>query len=181
MITLKNRFIATTASLCAPFDADSFMGQSYDGSLDTKIVLPPAGDYRAVIGDFTSETGFRSFVAGDKSKNPGKEYTLFQPPFVLQDDPKLAEVKAARDGNDVIVYHKGMFLDLTDQGQLDFSKGKNVDLGLMRDAVGQNNKSGWKFADLIGAGPVMVKLIHEDDANDSTKKYARISRVIKIS
>jgi hypothetical protein len=34
---------------------------------------------------------------------------------------------------------------------------------------------------LKGAGPVMVKVIHEADAKDPEKKYARISKVVKIS
>lgn len=181
MLIFRNSLIRVPALLCSAFDADAFMGQSYDGELDTKVVLPPEGDYRAMFGDFNSETGFRTFTAGEKSKNAGKEYTIFTPPFALQDDPRLAEVKTARGSDEITVYHKGVFLDLTAEGGLDFSKGKNVDLGQMRDAVGQNQKQGWKFSDLIGAGPVMVKLIHEQDQNDSTKKYARISRVVKIS
>lgn len=177
----RNLYVPTTRLLLSPFDADSFMGQSFDGELDTVIVVPPEGDYRAMIGEFDSEKGFRTFVSDKPGKNQGREFTIFSPPFALQDDPRLTEVKAARGSDDVTVFHKGIFLDLTDQGGLDFSKGKNVDLGRIRDAVGQNQKPGWKFTDLIGAGPVMVHLIHERDQNDDTKKYARISRVVKIS
>lgn len=182
MITRK-LFVPTSRVLCSPFDADAFMAQAHEGELDTTIVIPPAGDYRAMIGSFDSESGFRTFVANDqtKPKSFGREFTIFNPPFVLQDDPRLAEVKAARGSDDITVYHKGIFLDLTDQGGLDFTKGKNVDLGRMQDAVGQRGKPGWKFTDLIGAGPVMVRLIHEADARDETKKYARIDRVVKIS
>ena len=164
-----------------PFDADSFMNQTVDAELSTSVEQPPEGDYRAMIGDFTSESGFRTFTARPGSKNEGREFTIFQPPFVLQDDPRLAAVKAARNGNDITVTHKGMFLDLEDGGGLDVAKGKNVDLGRLREAVNQNTKSGWKFTDLIGAGPLMVKVIHEADQNDSSKKYARVSRVVKIS
>lgn len=174
-------FIATAAMLMSPFDADSFMGQTVDAEFDTTIVLPPEGDYRAMIGDFNSENGFRTFTGKEGSKNPGKEYTMFQPPFVLQDDPRLAEVKAARGQDQIVVSHAGMFLDLSDQGGLDVGKGKNVDLGRLRDAVGQNQMPGWRFTNLIGAGPVMVKLVHEKDSRDETKKYARIKNVVKIS
>lgn len=177
----RSLFIATAAMLCAPFDADAFMGQTIDAELDTTIVLPPEGDYRAMIGEFDSESGFRTFVGKDTSKNPGKEYTMFQPPFVLGDDQRLAEVLAARGTDKIVVSHNGMFLDLTDEGQLDTSKGKNVDLGRLRDAVGQNSTPGWRFTNLIGAGPVMVSLVHEKDSRDETKKYARIKRVVKIS
>lgn len=177
----RNLFIATSLMLCSPFDADSFMTQTVDGELDTVVQQVPEGDYRAIIGEFDSEKGFRTFTSQKEGKNFGKEYTVFQPPFVLQDDPRLAELKAARGLDEVVVYHKGMFLDLSDQGGLDVSKGKNVDLGKLRDAVGQNQQPGWKFTDLIGAGPVMVHVVHEGDKNDDTKKFARVSRVVKIS
>lgn len=177
----KLLFIPTSCLLLSPFDADSFMNQTVDGELDTVISQPPEGDYRAMIGEFTSENGFRTFISQKEGKNQGREFTIFQPPFVLQDDPRLAEVKQARNSDQITVFHKGMFLDLTDQGGLDMSKGKNVDLGRLRDAVGQNQTPGWKFSNLIGAGPVMVKVIHEKDANDETKKFARVNRVVKIS
>jgi hypothetical protein len=181
MITRK-LFVPTTALLLSPFDADSFMGQSIDAPLDTVIKQVPEGDYRAMIGEFDSEKGFRTFeVKKQTSKKFGQEMTIFQPPFILQDDPRLAEVLEARGNEQVTVYHKGIFLDLTDEGGLDTGSGKNVDLGRLRDAVGQNNKAGWKFTDLIGAGPVMVRVVHEADQNDETKKFARVSRVVKIS
>src|SRR5882724_6864658 len=136
--------VPTSFAYRSPFDADSFMSQTVDAELDTTVVIPPEGDYRAMIGEFDSESGFRTFTGRDDSKNPGKEYTLFQPPFVLQDDPRLGEVKAARGSDNIVVSHKGMFLDLTDQGGLDVGKGKNVDLGRLRDSVGQNSMPGWK-------------------------------------
>ncbi len=178
---IRNLFVPTILRLCSPFDADAFMGQTVDGALDTTIVIPPEGDYRAMIGSFDSETGFRTFTAKEGTKNAGKEYTIFQPPFVLQDDPRLVEVKTARGQDQITVAHKGMFLDLTDQGGLDVGKGKNVDLGRLRDAVGQNTQPGWRFTNLIGAGPIMVHIFHEKDQQDETKKYARINRVVKIS
>lgn len=179
-LLIASLFIPTASRLLAPFDADAFMGQTVDAELDTVIAIPPEGDYRAMIGTIDSEKSFRTFEAKE-GKNAGREFTIFQPTFVLQDDPRLAEVRAARGDNDVSVTHKGMFLDLTDAGQLDTSKGRNVDLGRLRDAVGQNQTPGWTFKMLEGAGPVMVHVIHEKDKNDDTKKFARVSRVVKIS
>lgn len=170
------------ATLCSmAFDADAFMGQTVDAELDTVVQIPPEGDYRAMIGSFDSETGFFAGEAGPNAKNPGKPFLIFRPPFVLQDEPRLAEVLAARGTEQIVVGHAGMFIDLSDTGALDVSKGKNVDLGKLRDAVGQNKTPGWKFSDLIGAGPVMVHIKHEKDKNDDTKKYARVVRVVKIS
>lgn len=180
MIKFSTKLYPNSFRLLSAFDAEAFMSQSQEGgALDTSIPIPPEGDYRAMIGDFDSESGFRSF---EGKKDPSKTYTMFQPPFVLQDDPRLAEVSAFYGGKPVIVRHAGMFLDINDAGGLDMSKGKNVDLGRLLKAVGQNPMpQGWKFANLIGAGPVMVKVSHRPDANDSTKKYAEIKHVVKLS
>ena len=159
------------AACFSPFDAGSFMGQTVDAALDTVIKQCPEGEYRAIIDDF-SEDAFRTFT----SEKNGKDYTVFSPPFVIQDPAVAAEL--GRDK--VTVYHKGMFIDIGSTGGLDTSKGKNVDLGKLRDAVGQNAAGAWTFNNLKGAGPVMVKVIHEADKADPEKKYARISKVVKI-
>lgn len=165
----------------SPFDADQFMSTAVDAQLDTKRPIVPAGDYRAMFGEFDSETGFRSFVSEKEGKNFGREFTMFTPNFVLQDDPRLADFLQQTGMDRAIVYHKGIFLDLNDNGNLDTGKGKNTDIGKIREAVGQNQPGPWTFANLVGAGPVMVHVIHDPDPNDSDKKYARVNRVVKIS
>jgi hypothetical protein len=156
----------------SPFDPDTFMEQSVDGPMDTQVKQVPEGEYRAIIDDFDVEKAFRTFTS---NKN-GKDYTVFSPPFVIQDDAVAADL--GRDK--VSVFHKGMFIDFNDAGGIDTSSGKNVDLGKLRDAVGQN-KGPWKFTMLKGAGPVMVKVAHDTDKDDPSKKYARVVRVVKIS
>lgn len=156
-----------------PFDPDVFMKQTVDAQLDTVIQQCPEGEYKAMIDDFDA-SAFRTFP--DK-KNPGREYTVFGPPFVIQDNA----VAATLGRDKVVVFHKGMFIDIDATGGLDSSKGKNVDLGRLRDAVGQNKPGPWTFDALKGAGPVIVKVIHESDPKDADKKYARVSRVVKLS
>jgi len=153
------------------FDPATFMNQTVNTPLDTNVWIPPEGDYRAMIDDFGPDD-FRTFT----SEKNSKDYTVFSPPFVLQ----APELLAASGRDKITVYHKGMFIDVDAAGGLDTSKGKNVDLGRLREAVGQNNQTGWTFNNLKGAGPVMVHVIHESDKNDSDRKYARISRVVKI-
>jgi hypothetical protein len=156
----------------SPFDAGTFMNQSVDAQLDTQIKQCPEGEFRAMIDDF-GEDAWRTFQG---KKDPSKDYTMFAPPFVIQDPGVQAEL--GRDK--VVVYHKGIFIDIGPDGGLDTAKGKNVDLGRLRDAVGQNKPGPWNFNMLKGAGPVMVKVIHEPDQHDTEKKYARISKVVKI-
>lgn len=167
------------------FDADSFLTQAHEGTLETNIPIVPAGDYRAVIDEIQGgEKGnFRTVVGGENAKpeNQGREFTIFSPSFVLQDDPRLKEVSEFYEGRPVRVRHKGIFLDLTDSGGLDFSKGKNVDLGRLQEAANQLNQPGWTFKALEGQ-QVMVKVEHEQpDKSDPNKKFARVTKVVKIS
>lgn len=169
---MKSLFIATSPLLLSPFDPSSFMEQSIDAQLDTIVKQCPEGEYRAIIDDFDAEKAFRTFT----SQKNGQDYTVFSPPFVIQDDAVASEL--GRDK--IVVFHKGMFIDTDSSGGLDTSSGKNVDLGKLRDAVGQNKPGAWNFGMLKGAGPVMVRVIHESDKDDPEKKYARVSRVTKI-
>ena len=169
---MKNLFISTSRLLHSPFDADAFMNQQVDAPLDTVIAQCPEGEYRAMIDDFDNEKAFRTFT----SEKNQRDFTVFTPPFVIQDDA----VAATLGRDKVSVFHKGIFLDFDANGGLDTSKGKNVDLGRLRDAVGQNVPGPWSFSQLKGAGPVMVRVVHEADRNDPEKKYARVTRVVKI-
>jgi hypothetical protein len=153
------------------FDPATFMNQSTQGKMDTVIAQCPEGEYKALIDDFDA-SAFRTF----QSKKDGKDFTVFSPPFVIQD----ASVAATLGREKVTVFHKGMFIDIDAAGGLDTSKGKNVDLGRLREALGQNVDGPWTFNNLKGAGPVMVKVVHESDKDDPEKKYARITKVVKI-
>lgn len=153
------------------FDPATFMSQTTQGKLDTIIQQCPEGEFKAMIDDFDG-TAFRTF----KSKKDDREFHVFAPPFVIQD----ASVQAQLGRDKVTVFHKGMFLDLDSSGGLDASKGKNVDLGRLRESVGQNSDGPWSFNNLKGAGPVIVKVVHEADPNDTEKKYARVTKVVKL-
>lgn len=156
-----------------PFDANNFMQQTVDAPMDTTIQQCPEGEFTAMIDDIDPEKAFRSGT----SEKSGKDWASFVPKFVIQ-DPAVA---AALGREKVTVDHKGIFLDVGPDGGLDTGKGKNVDLGRLREAVGQNNDAGWTFGKLSGAGPVIVKVVHEPDRKDPEKKYAKVTRVAKIA
>jgi hypothetical protein len=155
------------------FDPDVFMQQTVDNPMDTVIRQCPEGEFPAMIDDFEAAKAFRTF---DKKEGDGT-FTVFSPPFVIQDEA----VKAELERDKVVVYHKGMFVDIGPDGGLDTAKGKNVDIGRLREAVGQNAPGNWGFGQLKGAGPVMVKVVHEPDKADPEKKYARVTKVTRIS
>lgn len=158
------------------FDPESFLNTSVDAPVgDTVIAQCPEGEFTAMIDDFDANA-FRSFEGKEGTQNAGKSYTVFQPVFVIQD----AAVQAELGREKVVVPHKGIFLDFDSSGGLDFSKGKNIDLNRLRDAVGQNVAGSWSFSNLKGAGPVMVKVQHVPDSKNPENKYAKVTKVVKI-
>jgi hypothetical protein len=161
------------------FDPDLFMNQTIDAPLETEFKMVPAGEYPAMIGDFDSgafEVIDFEYKKGARAGQPG-QMTKFTIPFVINDDAVKAEM-----GRDQVVVTSQLILDIDDNGGIDFGPNKNVPLGRIRDAVGQNGSGAWTISNLRGAGPVMVKIDHiEFSRKDSTKgKRAEVSRVVKM-
>lgn len=152
------------------FDADAFMQQTIDAPLATEFLLCPTGTYKAMIDDFTSEAleavDFE-YKKGDRAGQPG-QFTKFKCPFVIDDAAAQAKL-----GKDKVVVSKEMILDRDDIGQLDFGVNRNVDLGRIRNAVGQNNPGPWAIGQLRGAGPLYVKVIHETIKRKDGTKFLR--------
>lgn len=162
------------------FDASTFMQQTVDGPLETEYTLVPEGEYLMTIDDF-DEKAFEKiefeYKKGDKAGTPGT-MTKFNVPFVVQDDKVKQEL-----ARDKVVVTKQIILDLDDAGGLSKDKNKNIELGRIRQAAGQNDSGPWSPANLRGAGPMMGKIVHREfERKDGTKgKRAEIDRVVRIS
>lgn len=158
------------------FDPESFMQQTVDAPMATEFLVVPEGEYQAIIGDFDSDA-FKSFdftyKKGPRAGEPGS-MTVFNCPFKIQD----AALKASMERDEVTAY--GRFtLDFEADGSLSTKEGRNVTLGQLRAAVGQN-QPGWTFSQLRGQGPVMVKVTHRSDDKNPERKYAEVTRVAPI-
>lgn len=158
------------------FDPSSFMNQTVDSEMSTQVEQCPEGEFPAMIEPIDAEKDFASgeIQNGDRA---GETWVRFTPRYVIQDGAIQAQLGREK----VVVRDDGMWLDFDSSGQLDASKGKNVRLGQLRDALGQNKPGPWSFQSLSGAGPVMVKVTHVADNRDKAVKYARVTRVAKIS
>jgi len=79
---------------------------------------------------------------------------------------------------------QAIWLDFTfkdNQPVLDFSEGKNVALGALRDALGQNKERGkWQPQMLVGQLG-KVKIGHRPDKTNSEIIYAEVKRVAPIT
>ena len=163
----------------ALFNPEEFMQQTVDKPLETEFKLCPAGEYEAAIDDFTAEAiesiDFE-YKRGPKAGQPG-QMVKFSCPFVINNEGVKAELNREK-----VVVTKQVILDMDENGQLDWGTNKNIELGRIRQAVGQNVEGPWSIGKLRGAGPVMVKVTHRDYTTKDGRKgtQADIDRVVPI-
>lgn len=131
------------------------MGSAFDPKLlldaqqteaNSTVKVPiPAREHMSVISavDITS---------GSKD---GKDWSRLDVKFDI-DDPKVKEEL----GREKVSITQGLMLDFTEQGGLDYSKGRNVQLGRLREAVGLNTPGApFSFRMLVGK-PVKIVVSH---------------------
>lgn len=129
--------------MSSTFDPDMFMNTETTDANDTHFVPVPVGEYPGVIKAVKPRT------AGDK---PVLEVTWGV------DDAGVREVTGLEDPT----VRQTVWLDLTPSGHLDFGKGKNVQLGKLREALGQNVPGQrWAPGMLVGQ-PGLISISHRD-------------------
>jgi hypothetical protein len=134
------------------FDPELFLSQTFDGAMSTQVEQCPAGEYTAVVDDITVEQ-FQG------KKDPSKVYTKLTVRWAI-DDPLVKESL----GRDKVTVRQQLFLDIGPNG-LDTGRGKNVSLGRLREAVGQNGPGAWSMGNLKGA-VAKIKVEHEMVGNE---------------
>jgi hypothetical protein len=159
------------------FDADAFMNDTVDAPMATTMSSVPDGEYQAVIGDFTSEA-LKTIEFNDK-KNPGQKTSrqVLEVPYIIQDAALAAKMEREQ-----VVHRETYWLDFDANGKLATGPDKNVRLGQLRAALGQNS-AGWSPSHLRNMGPLLIA-IKSKSANDPTdpeKKYTNITKYAKIS
>lgn len=148
------------------FDPSTFLQTSSEQALSTRTVPIPTGDYLAQILELTPRN-----VQG--VKDTSKWYQFLD----MELEIKLTPEAAAELGRDTAKRRHSVGLDLTPQGNLDYGKGKNVGLGRMREAVGQN-VAGQAWNPMMLKGQmVKVSIKHEPDPRDSTNTLDKIDKV----
>jgi hypothetical protein len=141
------------------FDPDKFMDQTTSEVGSTKYELIPTGEYPALVDDIK----FRSVT----TKNGESVAVDIQ--WILN-----APEVAAKMGREKLSVKQGFFIDTDANGGFDMSKGKNVRLNQVREAVGQNDGKPWKPSMLKGQ-MALVKVVPTKDGN-----YNEVTQVGKI-
>jgi len=116
------------------FDPDLFLSAQTTSALDTQSIPVPEGEYNAVIKDVVIRQA--------------KDSVILDVKWAIDD----ASVAAATGIKEPTV-RQSVFLDMTASGGLDDSRGKNVQLGRLREAVKQNI-AGQPWAPAMLAGNV---------------------------
>lgn len=164
------------------FDIDSFVNTAVD-PLSTVVEQVPEGDWKMSIDsdpaqlqkadDPKAMVGIKN-IKGVSEKGPYDFWTLELRCIVV--DEKVKQ-KLNRES---VQLRMRINLDFNESGQLDASPGKNVKLGQLREALGQNG-AGWNPKQLLGAGPFIGRVKHTPNKNDPEQKYAEVVRAVKLS
>ena len=146
------------------FNPDSFMNASITEANDTQYVPVPEGEFQATIDKVEAK------VVGNETPRPILNVSW------KTSDPAVQNA-TGRAENTV---RQTIWLDVTESGGLDFGKGKNVGLGKLRDALGQNRPGqSWAPGMLVG-GVAKVKVKHSIDRRDGVTINAEVSGVAKL-
>jgi len=158
------------------FDVDAFMNATVDAPMATNMAGVPEGEYTAMVGDFDS-SAFRTVTTTDRATGATRDRPVLEVPFVIQD----ADLKA-KLGRESVSHRETFWLDMTPDGRLDTGPDKNIRLGQLRNALGQNTPgSPWAPSMLRNMGPVKIVIKTTSDKRDPEKKYTNITRYAKIS
>ena len=145
------------------FDPATFMNTETEGVMETRYTPIPADDYTATIDDVVVRE-----VTNDRGSSILLDVTH------LVHAPELAQ----KMGMERPTVRQGIFLDINPSGVVELGPNKNVKLGRLREAVGQNKPGPWNFAKLKGAGPLKITVSVKPDKDDARIMYNRVERTL---
>lgn len=150
------------------FDLTAFLEQAVD-PLPTNYENVPVGEHEFFIDADPAQLTPQE-VSGENDKGPYKFFVM-ELNCILQDDAIRAKLNREK-----VTVRLRINLDFTPDGRLDNGVNKNVMLGKLREALGQNNP-GWTPRQLLGAGPFLGKVTHQSSKKQPDVKFAEITQV----
>ncbi len=143
------------------FNPETFLNTEISDSFDTERIAVPEGDFPATLKDFKVRVTNTGSAVMD----------VFW--IVLDEDVK------EETGQAEPMVRQTVWLDMTEDGALDGRKGKNVDLGKLRDVLGQNQRGQVWTPGMLKGGTAIVKVVHSIDRRDGTTIQADVKSVAK--
>lgn len=154
------------------FDPNEFLNSTTNDTNDTKFITAPdnmAGDPYVGIA---AKVEVRQWQG---KADPSKSGIALDIQWELQDE----SVKAFC-GRDKVLVKQGLMLDISDSGQLDMGKGKNIALGKLREALGLN-VPGQPFSFSMIQGRIAGLFVgHRDNEKDPDSPFAEVRKVMKM-
>lgn len=147
------------------FDPNQFLDMQFTEANDTVIINPDDGEYQAQI----EKIDFRPWQS---KSDPSKAGLALDITWELQ-----SEAARQKTGRDKVTVRQGLMLDMLSNGGFDMGKGKNIGLGRLREAVGQNvSGRPWTPSQLIGQ---MAKVLVKQRV-DGDSIYVDVKGVTKL-
>lgn len=154
------------------FNAEAFLNQTVPGPMSTITIPCPEGEFKAFVDDGDNAITFQE---GGQDRNGNDLSPRMKVNFAITGD-QLPNQQLKRDK---VLVALNIWLDV-EGDQIATEEGKNVGLGRLRKALGQNEGS-WNPLMMKGKGPVMIKVSQRSDKNEPTQKYAEVTRVSAIT
>jgi hypothetical protein len=151
------------------FNPETFLGTTTEQAGDTTYTPPPAKEYERM--QVVKVDGRQ--ITSKKAATFGQTYTMIDVTWELIDD----EARKVT-GMEHPTARQSLFVDVLASGALDFSKNKNVQLGRLRDAVGQN-RSGKKWAPSHLMGQFARGIIKHETNEETGEVRGVVTRVAK--
>lgn len=156
------------------FDPQQFMNTPAD-PLPVSYEVIPEGEYQMLLDSDPKMLEVRKIEGvSSKSGDPYLFYQLELSCLVLDEKVK------AKLGRDKVTARMRINLDFDGDGKLTNGPNRNVALGQLRDALGQN-KPGWTPAQLLGAGPFIGRVKHSSSKTNPEQKFAEVVKAGKIT
>lgn len=125
------------------FDPQQYLDSTTTEAGEKRENLPTSQEYIAEITDVTAR-------ANQGKKDPSQTYLFFDFPMTIHIKDEYPDV-AAKIGIDKLTIKYGCSADLTEGGAMDWSKGKNNGLRMLREATGTNVAGqAWNPRSLVG-------------------------------
>lgn len=143
-----------TPIFCSAFDPKLLLDATTDQANSTERIPVPAGEHLSVIENVDVR-------AGNKD---GKDWAFLDVTYNI-DSQQVKETL----GRQKVVLTQGIGLDFTPTGGLDYSKGRNVNLGRLREATGLNVPGQpFSFRMLVGK-PLKIVVNHSPDTRPTAR------------
>ncbi len=147
------------------FDSDSFLETTFEGSMSTQFLIPPAQDWPGTI----SKLSTKKFVTNDGDRAILEiQWTIEHPDC---------------HGGKKCFAKQACWLDFKFENNmpiLDFSEGNNVSLGQLREALGQNKEKGKWSPGMLLNNSANIRISHRPDKNDPEIVYAEVKKVSSL-